>query len=139
MSLGTRDEEAYQFASRRIFGDGAFSDVVLVGLDLEMQTRRLTLRLYGNLRGALGPGPKAYLSTVTFFGVANLVLGVNAEDGAFPQSARVEALSLSYDDDADEGRAVVTGTRGWAIEFTFDGIAAEETIATIASLADEDE
>ena len=138
MSLGTRDAAAYELATRRAFGDGTYASCVLVAFDLEMQTRRVTMRLYGTLRSPNIGEPKSYLSTVTFFAVSALKLGVDAEDGAFPESARIESLSLSYDDDADEGRAHVTGTRGWSIDFIFDGLAFEETPATIASLADDD-
>jgi hypothetical protein len=138
MSLGPRDSAAYELASRRAFGEGTYATCVLVALDLDMQTRRLTMRLYGTLRSALIGEPKSYLSTVTFFAVSALKLGVDSEDGAFPESATVEALSLSYDDEADEGHAHVTGSRGWSIDFVFDGIAFEETPATIASLVDDD-
>lgn len=134
MSLGTRDAEAYATASRRMFAEGVFTDCVLVALDLEMQTRRLTLRLYGRHRTE----NKTYVASALFFGVADLVSGQGEEGGAFPQSARIEGMALTYDDAADVGHAHVAGTRGWSIDFDFDGIAFEETQATIASLADDD-
>jgi hypothetical protein len=141
MSLGARDADAFEFANRRIFGE-AFGDRFLVALDLEMQTRRLTIRLVGTSGvepvGILAPRP-THVSTLTFFGVADLAIVQGTEGGAFPQSARVDALSLNYDDEADIGHVHIAGTRGWTLDFAFDGMAIEETPGSIASLVDDDE
>jgi hypothetical protein len=142
MSLGARDADAFEFANSRIFGDAEFKDRFLVALDLEMQTRRLTLRIVGRGLGeptTFGTPHKTYVSIVTFFGVADLALAQGAEGGAFPQSARIDGLSLAYDDEADLGHVHVTGTRGWTLDFAFDGMAIEETPGSIASLVDDDE
>ena len=134
MSLGARDADAFEFANVRIFGDAAFSDRFLVALDLEMQTRRVTLRLYGRSLASNA----TFVFNVTFFGVADLVLGQGTEAGAFPQSARIDGLSLTYDDVADLGHVHVAGTRGWTLDFAFDGMSLEETPGSIASLVDDD-
>jgi hypothetical protein len=142
MSLGARDADAFDFANLRIFSESAFAERFLIALDLEMQTRRLTLRLYG--RSLTEPANRfatpnvTFVFKVTFFGVADLVLGQGEEGGAFPQSARVDALSLTYDDASDVGHVHVTGTRGWTLDFAFDGLAFEETPGTVLSLVDDD-
>jgi hypothetical protein len=143
MSLGARDAEAFEFANLRIFSESAFTDRFLVGLDLEMQTRRLTLNVYGLSLAETTPNRFAtpnvtFVYVVTFFGVADLALEQGSEGGAFPQSARIDGLSLAYDDDADLGHVHVAGTRGWTLDFAFDGMAIEETPGTVLSLVDDD-
>jgi hypothetical protein len=143
MSLGARDAEAFEFANLRIFSESAFTDRFLVGLDLEMQTRRLTLNVYGLSLAETTPNRFAtpnvtFVYVVTFFGVADLALAQGSEGGAFPQSARIDGLSLAYDDDADLGHVHVAGTRGWTLDFAFDGMAIEETPGTVLSLVDDD-
>jgi hypothetical protein len=138
MSLGARDADAFEFANLRIFNEAAFTDRFLVALDVEMQTRRVTLRLYGLSLADATPNA-TFIYVVTFFGVADLALAHGTEGGAFPQSARIDALSLTYDDAADLGYVHVAGTRGWTLDFAFDGMAIEGAPGSIASLVDDDE
>jgi len=127
VSLGTRDAEAFALVGSRSFGD-AF----VASLDLELQARRLTLRLYGRLR----PGEtETYLGTATFFGTGDVRLD-NAS-GAFPETVALERFSLSYDDIADRGAAELRGTAAWSLAWAFDGVAYEEHATVLASLADE--
>jgi hypothetical protein len=129
MSIAARDAEAYDLVSRRTFG-GAF----VASLAFEMQTRRLTLGLYGSLHaGERGTS----LATVTFFGASALSLE-NFED-AFPESVEIASFSLAWHDESDNGRAELRGARGWLLAWSFDGLAYEEHAATIASLVDDDE
>jgi len=144
MSLGARDADAFEFANLRIFSEATFTDRFLVAFDLEMQTRRVTLRLYGLSLAEATPNRFAtpnvtFIYVVTFFGVADLALAQGNEGGAFPQSARIDAVSLTYDDPADLGHVHVAGTRGWTLDFAFDGMAIEESPGSIASLVDDDE
>jgi hypothetical protein len=126
VSLGTRDAEAFALLRSRSFGQ-AF----VASLELELQARRLTLRLYGTLR----PGdPETYLGTATFFGSGDVRLE-NAT-GAFPETVALERLSLSYDDIADRGAAELRGA-AWSLAWAFDGVAYEERATVLASLADE--
>jgi len=127
VSLTTRDAEAFALLRSRSFGQ-AF----VASLDLELQARRLTLRLYGPLR----PGdPETYLGTATFFGSGDVRLE-NAT-GAFPETVALESLSLSYDDIADRGAAELRGSGAWSLAWAFDGVAYEERATVLASLADE--
>lgn len=127
MSMAPRDAEAFEVASQ-----GAYANAFVVSLGIEMQTRRLTLELYGTLHG----GRTTYLATLTFFGIAGLEL---ENDGSvFPESVQVVSFSLSYNDDEGSGRADLRGTRGWTLAWSFDGLAYEERAALMASLADDD-
>jgi len=121
-----RDSDALRLATSRSFA-GAF----VVSCDLELQARRLTLRLYG----ALGGGNETRLGTLTCFGTAGLVLE-NA-DGAFPQTVRLESLTLAMPDPDDAGSADLVGALNWRLAFAFDGLAYEEHPALLASLADD--
>jgi hypothetical protein len=129
MSMAARDREAFDLVSRRSFG-GAF----VASLEIEMQTRRLTLVLYGPLR----PGDRTtYLGTVTFFGASAVALENNPKN--FPESVGVSSFALSYDDDADIGRAELSGAQAWTRGWSFDGLAYEERAALVASLADDND
>lgn len=121
-----RDSEALRLASSRSFA-GAF----VAACDLELQARRLTLRLYGTLGG----GNETRLGTLTCFGVAGLAL--ENSGGAFPQSVRLESLNLAMPDPDDAGSAELVGTLSWRLTFAFDGLAYEEHPALLASLADD--
>ncbi len=127
MSIAPRDREALDLALQRSFG-GSF----VASFDLEMQTRRLTIGFYGPLLG----GRTTLLGTLRFFGASALVL--ENPEGAFPQSVRVNALELSYDDEAEVGAADLRGASGWLMGWSFDGIDYEEHPAVIASLADDE-
>ena len=127
MSLSTRDREAFELARSRTFGDA-----YVASIELELQARRLTVRFYGTLRR----GDRAtYLAAVTFFGAGEL--GIDNAEGAFPDSARLASVALSYDDEADRGFAELRGAGAWTLSWSFDGLAYEEHAATVASLADE--
>jgi len=126
MSIAPRDREALDLVGRRSFG-GAF----VASLDLEMQARRLTVAFYGPLQG----GTTTLLGTLRFFGASALTL--ENPEGTFPESVRVNALELSYDDEADLGTAGLTGATGWTMGWSFDGLAYDEYAAVIASLADD--
>jgi hypothetical protein len=126
MSIAPRDREALDLVSRR-----SFADAYVSSFDLEMQARRLTLGLYGRLLG----GSATLLGTATFFGASELTL--ENEAGTFPESVRVESLAVSYDDEADLGRADLVGSAGWKLVWSFDGIAYTEYAAVVASLADD--
>jgi len=125
--MSRRDADAFEVAARCAFGD-AF----LASLAIDMQTRRLTLGVYGALHG----GTATQLATLMFFGVNELVC--ENDDGRFPESVHVAKFDLSYDDDLASGRADLRGARGWRLGWSFEGIAFEERAATIASLADDD-
>jgi hypothetical protein len=127
MSLGIRDNEAFE-----LLGARTFADTSLVALEIEMQTRRVTLHVYGKLHGGVGP---TYAATITFFGVEALDIGAN---DVFPQRAGISLIELTHDDADDTSSAIVNGTAEWSIGFRFDGLSFEETPAVIASLADED-
>ncbi len=127
MSLGARDHEALELARSR-----SFADAYVASFELELQARRLTVRFYGPLRR----GDRAtYLATVTFFGAGELAIDNAA--GAFPDSARLAGVELSYDDEADRGSADLRGAAAWTLSWSFDGLAYEEHAATVASLVDE--
>ncbi len=128
MSLASRDQEAYDLVARRAFG-GAY----LVALELELQTRRLTVQLYGALRTG---SSETFLATVTFFGARGLDLENAASE--FPESARVASLTLSYREAEEEGSVAISGQRAWQAGWAFDGLAYEEHPAVVASLADDD-
>jgi hypothetical protein len=127
MSMAPRDREAFDLVSARSFGD-AF----VASFEIEMQTRRLTLALYGEF---LGERHSTYLGTVTFFGAAGLALEHGS--GAFPGSVRLSKFGLSYDDETDIGHAELTGAQPWTLRWSFDGLAYEEHAALVASLADD--
>lgn len=126
MSIAPRDREALDLVQRR-----SFSDAFVASLDLEMQARRLTVALYGPLQG----GTQTLLGTLRFFGASALALDNAA--GTFPESVCITSLVLSYDDEADLGRAEMTGTAGWSFGWSFDGLAYDEYATVIASLADD--
>jgi hypothetical protein len=126
MSIAPRDREALDLALGRSFA-GAW----LASLDLELQTRRLTLRVYGPLQR----GSQTYLATLTFFGTSTLRL-VNPSD-AFPESVKVASMSIAYDDEEELGAASITGASDWTLGWSFDGLSYEEHPAVIASFADD--
>jgi hypothetical protein len=127
MSMAPRDAEAFAVAQQ-----ASYANAFVVSFALEMQTRRLTLGLYGALHG----GKTTYVATLAFFGTA--AFEMENTDGAFPETAGVAAFDLSYDDELGIGRAELRGARGWRLEWAFDGIAYEEHGALIASLADDE-
>jgi hypothetical protein len=124
--MAPRDREALNLVSRR-----SFAYAFVSSLDLEMQARRLTLGVYGNLQG----GSITYLGTITFFGAGAMTLENDA--GTFPQSVAIASLTVSYDDGTDEGSADLAGSGGWRCAWSFDGIAYAEVATVIASLADD--
>jgi hypothetical protein len=125
MSLAQRDREALDLVQSRSFG-GAW----LASLELELQTRRLTLRVYGPLQR----GSQTYLATLRFFGASFLHLA--NESDAFPDSVKLGSLSISFDAD-DIGAASLEGASEWKLDWSFDGLSYEEHPAVIASLADD--
>ncbi len=127
MSLAPRDLEALDLLRSRSFGNA-----YLAAFDIEMQARRLTVHLYGALRGG---DAATYLGAATFFGAGEL--GVENGDAAFPDSARLANVELSYDDENERGSARVRGARAWTLSWSFEGLAYEEHPAVLASLADE--
>ncbi|GAC1495020.1 MAG: hypothetical protein NVS3B17_18600 [Vulcanimicrobiaceae bacterium] len=128
MPADKRDREALDVLASRTFADAA-----LASLSIDLQTRRLTLRAYGELR----PGdPATYLATIAFFGTHALEL--DGATTAFPQRARIVTIRIRYGDADDTGTAHVDGRSGWALRFEFEGIAYEETPTVLASLADDD-
>jgi hypothetical protein len=126
MSMAPRDREALDLVRGR-----SFAGTWLASLDLELQTRRLTLRIYGPLR----TGSETYLATLTFFGAA--MLRVENDSEAFPESVSLTSLSIAYDDEEELGAASLTGTRTWSLAWSFDGLSYEEQPAVIASFADD--
>jgi hypothetical protein len=126
VSAAPRDQEALDLALSR-----TFVDAYVVSLAIDMQTRRLTLQVYGALRNDAG----IYLATLTFFGASALALE-NAQS-AFPNSVRITALLLTYAADDDEGTAELRGRSAWTFGWQFDGFAYEEHPAVIASLSDD--
>lgn len=128
MSLAARDLEALA-----VVADRSFAGAYVASLDLELQARRLTLRLYGALRR---PGAETALATITFFGAGELALANLGR--AFPESVGIAGFAVAYDDAADRGTATLTGVREWSLAWTFDGLAYEEHAATLASLVDEE-
>jgi hypothetical protein len=128
VSLGARDREAFDLVRSR-----SFADAYVASLDLELQARRLTLRIYGSLRPS---DASTVLATITFFGTGEFRIGNEA--GAFPESVRLASLALAYDDASDRGSAELAGRAPWSSTFGFDGLAYEEHAAVLASLADDD-
>jgi len=127
MSMAPRDAEAFAVAQQ-----ATYANAFVVSFALEMQTRRLTLGLYGALHG----GRATHVATLVFFGTA--AFEIDNSDGAFPETAGVASFALTYDDELGIGRAELHGIRGWKLEWAFDGIAYEERAALIASLADDE-
>jgi hypothetical protein len=128
MAADARDREALDLLVARTFVDCA-----LVALDLDMQTRRLALRVYGALRTA---DATTVIATLTFFGTSAVAIGGAAT--SFPQSARIVAIAIAYADDDDAGTVEVSGRAGWVMRFSFEGVAFEEHAAVLASLADDE-
>jgi hypothetical protein len=126
MSIAPRDREALDLVEGRSFG-GAW----LASLDLELQTRRLTLRVYG----ALQRGSQTYLATLTFFGTS--MLRLDNESDTFPDSVKLASMSIAYDDAEEVGAASISGASDWTLGWSFDGLSYEEHPAVIASLADD--
>ncbi len=126
MSAAARDQEALDVVASR-----SFAAAYLASLALDMQTRRLTARVYGTLRG----DRITYLATLTFFGASKMVLD-NA-DGTFPQSIRLASLALRYEPLDDRGTAELRGLLPWSCSWQFDGFAYEEYAAVLASLVDD--
>jgi hypothetical protein len=126
--MAARDREALDLVQGR-----GFANTWLASLDLELQARRLTLRIYG----ALHRGADTQLATLTFFGVSALRL--ENSDDAFPESVALRSLAIAYDDTEELGTAGLQGTREWKLGWSFDGLSYEEHPAVIASLADDDE
>lgn len=126
MSLAPRDQEALDVVALR-----TFTDAFVASLDIDMQTRRLTVRVYGRLRS----DDATYLATLTFFGTSALALE-NAED-AFPNSVRITGFSVNYSQNDDDGAAELRGRSGWTLRWRFDGFAYEEHPSVIASLSDD--
>ena len=128
MAADARDREALDLVGSRAFGDCA-----LVAFDLDMQTRRFTLRLYGALRA---DDAATHLATMTFFGTDAIATGGVA--ATFPASARIVGLDIAYADEDERGTVAVRGRSGWTLEFSFEGIAYGEHPAVLASLVDDD-
>ncbi len=126
VSAAPRDQEALDIAASRFF-----ADAYVASLAVDMQARRLTLRVYGALRrdGA------TYLATLTFFGASNIVLA-NA-GGVFPQSVHLSSLVVRYEPVDDQGAAELHGASPWTCSWQFDGFAYEEHAAVLASLVDD--
>jgi hypothetical protein len=127
MSAAPRDQEALDLAAARTFA-GAF----VVSFALDMQARRLALRVYGALRA---DSAETVVATLTFFGTNAIALDNAAS--AFPQSAELETIALAYDDANDEGTVELRGRRPWSLRWRFDGFAYEESPAVLASLVDD--
>ena len=127
MSLDIRDAEALDLVRSR-----TFAHAFVASFEIELQARRLTLRLYGALRAG---ERNTHLGTATFFGAGDVRL--ENPSGAFPESAALERFALAYDDESDRGSAELHGTAGWSCAWAFDGLAYEEHPAVLASLADE--
>ncbi len=128
MAADARDREALDLLRSRTFVDCA-----LVALDLDMQTRRLTLRVYGVLRT---DDATTVLATLTFFGTS--ALAIDGAATSFPQSARIVGIAITYADDDDTGTVEVSGRAGWSVRFSFEGVAFEEHAAVLASLTDDE-
>lgn len=128
MAADVRDREALDLLESRTYVDCA-----LVALDLDMQTRRLTLRCYGALRAG---DATTFLATLTFFGMR--ALAIENLDGAFPRRAWLASLAVAYASDDDEGTVELVGRAAWTLHFAFEGVACEEHSAVLASLADDD-
>jgi hypothetical protein len=126
--MAARDREALDLVQSR-----GFANTWLASLDLELQARRLTLRVYG----ALHRGTETHLATLTFFGVS--LLQLENSDDAFPESVEVRSFAIAYDDAQEVGTAGLHGARDWKLGWSFDGLSYEEHPAVIASLADDDE
>ncbi len=126
MSAAARDQEALDVVASR-----SFADAYVASLELDMQTRRLTLRVYGRLQS----GGATSLATLTFFGTSDLNL--DTADGAFPQSVRITGLRLRYEPSDEQGTAELRGRSPWTFSWEFDGFAYEEHAAVLASLADD--
>jgi hypothetical protein len=128
MSLGRRDQAALALVRKRRFA-GTF----LKSFELELQTRRLTLALYGALSGRAG---ETALATITFFGAGELK--IDNDDGAFPDSVELANVEFSdYEEISERGSANITGRAAWTMSWTYDGLAYEDVPATVASLVDE--
>ncbi len=126
--MSTRDLEALDIARSRSLGRS-----YLASFDLEMQARRLSVRFYGTLGGPTGG---TFLATLTFFGVGEL--GLENADGTFPDSASVATVDFAdYEEVSERGFVEVRGSQGWALSWSYDGLAYEEHPAVLASLADE--
>ncbi len=128
MPADARDRDALDLLAAR-----SFADCALAALDLDMQTRRLTLRVYGALRV---DDAGTYLATLTFFGTS--ALAIEGPATSFPQSARIVGIDVSYADDDDTGTVELRGRAGWALAYSFEGVAFEEHAAVVASLADDE-
>ncbi len=128
MAADARDRDALDLLASRTFADCA-----LVALDLDMQTRRLTMRVYGALRAS---DATTVVATLTFFGTS--ALGIEGVTTSFPQSARIAEIAMTYADDDDAGTVVVNGRAGWSMQFSFEGVACEEHAAVVASLVDDE-
>jgi len=126
VSAAPRDQEALDIAASR-----TFVDAYVVSLDIDLQTRRLTVRVYGSLRA----DGATYVATLTFFGAS--VLTLENAGGTFPHSVRITAFRFHYPLGEDEGTAHIRGRSAWTLSWNFDGFAYEEHAAVLASLADE--
>ena len=126
VSAAARDQEALDLVASR-----SFANAYVASLDVDMQTRRLTVRVYGPLRS----GDATYLATLTFFGASALALE-NAED-AFPNSVRLTDFHVNYSQSDDDGAAELRGRSAWALRWRFDGFAYEEHPSVVASLSDD--
>jgi hypothetical protein len=127
MTLGQRDQEAFDLVASR-----SFADAYLLSLDLEMLARRLTVKLYGPLRAGQAD---TYLGTLTFFGTS--AFGGANPGSTFPDSAHASGLTLSYGDNEEAGSAELRGSEGWSFAWSFDGLAYEEHPAILTSLVDD--
>jgi hypothetical protein len=126
MSAAPRDRESLDLIATRRF-DGA----ALTGFEIEMQARRMHLRLYGDLRA----DGQSYLATVTFFGVSALV--IENQTGIFPESVLLDALEISYSETEDIGSVEMRGRSSWTMFWSFDGIAYQEQPAVVSSYRDD--
>jgi hypothetical protein len=126
MSAAPRDRESLDLIATRRFGGAA-----LTGFEIEMQARRMHLRVYGELRG----DGQTYGATVTFFGVSALV--IENETGIFPESVLLDALEIAYSDSDDIGSVEMRGRSSWTMAWSFDGIAYQEAPAVVSSYRDD--
>jgi hypothetical protein len=126
VSAAARDQEALSVAMSR-----SFTGAYVASLGLDMQTRRLTVRVYGALRGDRA----TYVAALTFFGASHVV--VDNADGTFPQSVSLASFSLRYEPIDEQGTAELRGTSPWSCTWAFDGFAYEEHAAVLASLIDD--
>jgi hypothetical protein len=126
MSAAPRDRESLDLITTRRFRGAA-----LTGWEIEMQARRMHLRLYGELRG----DGQTYAARVTFFGVS--ALAVENATGVFPESVLLDELEVTYSDTDEIGSVEMRGRSSWTVRWSFDGIAYQEHPAVASSYRDD--